>query len=473
MFSSLRSRLWLSYALLIGAALGVVGIFLLIYLLRKPLLYRQAGIRLRLAESVILARQDNLAGVSPAQLQAALDRSDQTFEVRAVVFAPDGRVLADSRLGRAAPIALPPVPLIPRENPVLRDAGSQPWLYSMHQLDVGGWLLLAVPRPKVPLLAILRDELFLPFAEAGVTALLLSLLLAYLLSRWVADPLQRMLAAARGFPAGQPRRLPLEGPREVQTLTGAFNEMTARVQAGQKSQRDFVANVSHELKTPLTSIQGFAQAILDGTADTPEARAQAAGVIHAEAGRMHRLVLDLLDLARLDAGTADLQRAAVDMAALLNMVAEKFSLQTGQANVALQVEAAALPTLSGDGDRLAQVFTNLVDNALKYTPAGGQVTLRAAAIGGQMEVTVSDSGAGIPPEALPHIFERFYQADPARRGGEGHGSGLGLAIAREIVLAHGGTITARSTPPKGSTIVVRLPLASPEASTIISRRKKS
>ena len=148
-----------------------------------------------------------------------------------------------------------------------------------------------------------------------------------------------------------------------------------------KSQRDFVANVSHELKTPLTSVQGFAQAILDGTADTPESHQQAARVIYNEAGSMHRMVLDLLDLARLDAGTLELQCAPVDLPALLNNIAEKFSPQAHAAGVSIQVESAALPAVMGDGDRLAQVFSNLVDNALKHTPAGGTITLRARLAG--------------------------------------------------------------------------------------------
>jgi two-component system sensor histidine kinase ResE len=188
--------------------------------------------------------------------------------------------------------------------------------------------------------------------------------------------------------------------------------MNNRVQTSRKSQRDFVANVSHELKTPLTSIQGFAQAILDGTADTPEAQQQAARVIYDEAGSMHRMVLDLLDLARLDAGTLELQRAAVNLPDLLNSIAEKFTPQAHAAGVSISVESANLPALMGDGDRLAQVFSNLVDNALKHTPAGGLVTLRvrltdpttSPGAGSEIQVDVADTGAGIPPEALPHIF---------------------------------------------------------------------
>jgi signal transduction histidine kinase len=320
---------------------------------------------------------------------------------------------------------------------------------------------------------VLADELIPPFLIGGALALVLALFLAFWVAGWVAGPLQRLVSATQRFSGEDvPNPLPLEGPDEVRELVGTFNEMTARVQSGQKSQRDFVANVSHELKTPLTSIQGFAQALLDGTAATPEQQKQSVQVIHNEASRMYRMVLDLLDLARLDAGIADLQRAPVDLTALLNGIAERFAPQAHAARVTLQVEAApGLPPIIGDGDRLAQVFNNLVDNALKYTPSGGRVCLRAVPDGGWLEITVEDNGAGIPAEGLPHVFERFYQVDPSRTGGVHHGAGLGLAIAHEIVRAHGGKMSVRSVVGQGSQFMVRFPLVNPDASTIARRKK--
>jgi signal transduction histidine kinase len=312
----------------------------------------------------------------------------------------------------------------------------------------------------VPVLNIFADQFLLPIIQGGVVALLLSLVLAYMLSRWVADPLQQLVAAARNYPSTELQPIPPRGPHEVQDLTHAFNSMVQRVENSQRSQRDFVANVSHELKTPLTSIQGFAQALLDATADTPEKRQQAAQIIYSEAGRLHRMALDLLDLARLEAGTADLDMADVDIDALLRNIVEKFMPQARKARVRLQWNGSEpFPLLRGDGDRLAQVFSNLVDNALKFTPAGGQVTLSAAEVGDELEITVTDTGVGVPRQALPRLTDRFYQADPARPGGEKHGTGLGLAIAQEIVQAHGGRIDVRSEVGSGTTVVVYLPLA--------------
>ncbi len=207
------------------------------------------------------------------------------------------------------------------------------------------------------MLSIFADELFLPIVQGGVISLLLSLILAFILSRWVADPLQQVVLAARKYPSDEMIPVAPRGPHEVQDLTRAFNSMVKRVHNSQQSQRDFVANVSHELKTPLTSIQGFAQAILDDTADTPEARKQAAQIIYDEFGRMHRMALDLLDLARLEAGTADLKMSHVDMGALLKGMIEKFMLRAQKAQVTLQANIPdGLPSLVGDGDRLCAGF---------------------------------------------------------------------------------------------------------------------
>jgi two-component system sensor histidine kinase ResE len=235
--------------------------------------------------------------------------------------------------------------------------------------------------------------------------------------------------------------------------------MISRVDSSQKSQKDFVADVSHELKTPLTSIQGFAQAILDDTANTPESRKQAAQIIYDESGRMHRMALDLLDLARLESGIADLEMSEVDVETLLQNIVEKFTPQAKRANVELKLNIpAGLPMVVGDGDRLAQVFTNLVDNALKFTSEGGGVTLSVKEVGSEMELSIADTGSGVPKEALPRLFDRFYQVDQSRAGGEKHGTGLGLAIAKEIVQAHGGRIGVRSQAGQGTVFVIHLPL---------------
>lgn len=467
MFTSIRARLWLSYAFLIATALGVSAVVMVVFLWRNPLLYRQTLARLRTIETGIVNRQGEV--LSESSMSTALERAATTFDVRILLYDDDGSLLIDTQSSQPA-IPLSRNTMIGRNIPTVRDSNGGVWLFTRKALNDGKIMVVATPRPRLPIFNILRDDLSPIFFQGGIIALLLSLALAFGIARWVADPLQQVVAASQDIPSVETQPVPERGPREVRELTRAFNDMVARVLSSQRAQRDFVANVSHELKTPLTSIQGFAQAILDGTADTVEHQQQAAGVIYKESGRMYRMVLDLLDLARLDAGIADLEMVPVDLMALVQSIVEKFLLQAQKAGVTLITDGTPeLPPLVADGDRLAQVLTNLVDNALKHTPAGGQVTLQTQAGKENIEIRVADTGKGISPDALPHIFERFYRGDSARSGGQEHGTGLGLAIVHQIVLAHGGRIMVRSKEGQGTTFIVYLPRVQPNATTLLMR----
>jgi signal transduction histidine kinase len=336
-------------------------------------------------------------------------------------------------------------------------------------------LAFATPQPRGVALSWARDNLLVPLVWAGLAALVLSTLLALLLGQSVAKPLRRVAAAAEGISQGESdTRAPVSGPSEVKALARSFNSMADQVEAAQQSQRDFVANVSHELKTPLTSIQGFSQALLDGTAAEPAAVARAADIIYEEAQRMRRMVDDLLILARFDAGQVEIGQEPLDLGLLLRGCVEKLAPQAEEAGVVLEVDVPETLWTTGDADQLAQVFANLVDNGIAHTGPGGRVTVAARLVRGRTsmprredgrvdqaaEVTVTDSGEGIPPETLPRIFERFYRVDKARR--RRGGAGLGLAIAKEIVSAHGGTITAESVVGLGSRFMVRLPIVDEE-----------
>jgi len=273
-----------------------------------------------------------------------------------------------------------------------------------------------------------------------------------------------MAQAARAVAAGEYHRdLKTAGPQEVESLAIAFNEMIHQVDSSQKAQRDFVANVSHELRTPLTSIQGFAQAILDGTAGDTTSKQHAAQVIYGESDRLKRLVEELLDLARIDAGQIDFKRDRVDINMIVANVVERLSLRARKAEIEIQEQLPPLPPLVGDGDRLAQVFTNLLDNAIEHSPAGGRVRVLGEVSQGWMTIHVEDVGSGIPPDELSRIFERFYQMDKARSS---RGAGLGLAISREIVRSHQGELKATSEIGRGSRFSVRLPLVRADDSTI-------
>jgi len=382
-----------------------------------------------------------------------------------------GEVLADSRPEEGFSAEDVFSNIVQGQNPLqgeFRDSSNIRWLWVGSTLNMERTLIISVPRARLLSLREHVDDVLKPILQAGAIGLLFSIVVAWLISRWIAAPLQRMSNAALAVAEGDYRQtLDLDGPQEVQNLANSFNAMVQKVMTSQQVQRDFLANVSHELKTPLTSIQGFAQAMLDGAAADGEARDHAARVIFEESDRLRRLVEDLLDLARIDAGQIEFKREPVDVQALLKSVVDRLVIPARKKDVILENRVGELPPMIGDGDRLAQVFTNLVDNAIKHTPSDRKVTVHAESAQGWISIHVDDAGAGIPDEDLSRIFERFYQVDKARRGGKGRGVGLGLAISRQIVDAHGGRIVAQSAIGKGSRFTVQLPIVLPDDETLV------
>lgn len=225
------------------------------------------------------------------------------------------------------------------------------------------------------------------------------------------------------------------------------------------SRREFVANVSHELRTPLTTIKSYAEALGDGALEDPQLAGRFVGVIRSETERMIRLVTDLLHLSRLDSREAQLRYQETDISEMLEDVADRFSFQIRQKRISISIVIRrGISTAWLDRDQIDQVLGNLVSNALKYTQEGGSIGLEAGHNPeGMLEISVRDSGIGIPKKDIERIFERFYRVDKARSRNMG-GTGLGLSIAREIVKAHGGTISLQSELNKGSKVTFTLPL---------------
>lgn len=223
--------------------------------------------------------------------------------------------------------------------------------------------------------------------------------------------------------------------------------------------KDFIANVSHELRTPLSMLQGYTEALLDEFGDDPAQRRELTEIIHDETLRMRRLVNDLLDLAQLESGQFQMSFAKTDISAVVRRVVRKFHALAAERSIHVAYDplSDAPVYVRADHDRLEQVFTNLVDNAIRHTGADGHVKIRMQTSAESAQVAVSDTGSGIPAEDLPFIWERFYKADKARTRGSG-GTGLGLAITRHIVLAHGGDIIVESSLGHGTNFTVSIPL---------------
>ncbi|MEP7216004.1 MAG: HAMP domain-containing sensor histidine kinase [Anaerolineaceae bacterium] len=311
---------------------------------------------------------------------------------------------------------------------------------------------------------------------SGLIGVAAALVLGFLLSQSVAAPLRNIARAARSVARGNYRqRVPATGPTEVRELAASFNRMTEEVQRSQQTLRDLLANISHELKTPLTSIHGFSEALLDGTIDDPPGIQRSARIISDESTRVLRLVQELLDLSRLESGQVSMQQDDVNLNELFEHVTEVFALRSEDSGVSLDMNLQGRPHIRGDFDRLEQVMNNLLDNAFRHTPRGGTVRITSRNFQPEtVQITVSDTGCGISPEEVPHLFERFYRSgnDGNNSNGSKKGHGLGLAISREIVRAHGGEIWATSEPEKGTTFVFSLPTAGRVTPKETTRRRR-
>ena len=482
---SLRTRLLLSYFLVVVTCLAVIGLALLLLLRDAPVQKRLIEVRLSDEAAVIqrLIRAPLQNNLPPQQIMRRLEAASTNPLSRLLLINDQsGEVLADSDnelTGRN---------LFELGRPQAANAAV------MGEFELNGtrWLYASRPapdrqRPSTEVIALAQyestpafsdpifRELMPPLAIAGLLALIVSIALAVIITRSVTQPLRHVAQAAQRIAKGDYNQpVPVEGSLEVKEVAENFNQMAQKVRDSQQVQRDLLANVTHELKTPLTSIQGFAQAIKDGAASEPEAVRKSATIIYDEAARMGRMVAELLELARIESGQVVMRREAVRLDQVLRSIAEKMAPRAQQSSVTLNAEIPdGLPSITGDGDRLAQVFGNLVDNALKHTPAGGKVTVTARLLSGSsvmkkgkpwpggLEISVADTGAGIPQEDLSRIFERFYQVDKSRARARSGGSslGLGLSIVKEIVIAHGGSIHAESVVGLGTRFVIVLPIA--------------
>jgi signal transduction histidine kinase len=288
---------------------------------------------------------------------------------------------------------------------------------------------------------------------SGVIAALVAMVMVRYLSRGMTSPLREMAAAADAMAKGDYSRRVTDTSRdEVGALARAFNGMAAELAETDRMRRDLVANVSHELRTPITALQAQLENLVDGIADPDP---ETFRTMLAQVERLGRLVKQLLDLSRLESGALALERSEFAVEPLLEHAVREQQLHEPAVGVAVSVEPANL-TAAGDPERVHQVVANLLENAVRYTPRGGTVEVRARRGTDGVTIEVLDEGPGIPESEQSRVFERFYRADAARASSDG-GAGLGLAIARWIVDLHGGQIHPERRDPHGCRMVVTLP----------------
>jgi two-component system, OmpR family, sensor kinase len=334
--------------------------------------------------------------------------------------------------------------------------------------DLAGVVYLTQPLRDVDaVLADLRTRL----TWSTAIALVLSGAAALLLSHAITRPLQHLTAAAGAIAEGRlDQQVPVDSRDELGRLSRTFNDMTARLRAARQAQITFVANVSHELRTPLTSIKAIVETLRDGAVTDVTVRDHFLATVETETDRLVRLVNDLLVLTHADTDGLALQRASLDVAELARATLEGLAPRAARRGVTttLEVDPQAPPAWA-DGDRIAQVLVNLLDNAIKYSRPGGTVTVRITRVADEVLVLVQDRGIGIPAKEVPYIGQRFYRVDKARTRerarGAGQpddtqsGSGLGLSIVIVLVEAHGGRLNIESEEGIGTTVSFTLPLA--------------
>ena len=479
---SLRTRLILTHVFVIVLTLCIIAVSL-VYILRD---YQRQVQLSRLGDAVVplsfQARAMMQNDVAPKEILTRLQA--QAGDVGSVMLVTEkGVVLADAAnnlINRTITL-----------SPLARADVPRGFFWGYYELKPGRILLyaavfagqisgqrvyVALAANEQPVLRVL-DEIGTSVLIAGSITLFVSLLVALLLARSIARPITRLTQATEAIARGQyEHRVQAKGGDEIGRLAASFNTMAEQVQRSRQMEKDFVANVSHELKTPLTSIQGFAQAILDGAVQDLNGARRAAQTIFDETARMARLVGDLLMLARLESGQMPLAHETIDLNESLPRWVERFHERANTAGETLSTVIDSLPPITGDPGRLEQVVANLVDNAIKYNHPGGSVTVTAKTeasesvsksstilrrrLAGQppprwISIAVADTGAGIPAEDLPRLFDLFYRGDHARVAGV---AGFGLTIAKEIVAAHGGKITVQSQVGHGSTFTIHLPV---------------
>ena len=385
-----------------------------------------------------------------AQLQSVLEQAGRVAGRRIIVRSPNGEVIADSHLRFGG-----------RLERLMRESGPVPVLVGGQQ--VGSFSVTpdtgpeGIPEPAVASLVSTVNQSLL---WTGLAAIALGILLVSLISRKLLAPVRSLSDAAEHLGRGDfSKRVPAEGASEFRQLAIAFNSMAGNLEDAERQRRNLVADVAHELRTPVSNIQGYLEALKDGLLQPDSATIE---TIHGQVIHLGHLVEDLRLLAQVEAGALQLNRMPGRMPEVLRGSVDAVRPRAEAKGIRVSLEAdEAMPLVDMDVTRISQVVNNLLENAIIHTPEGGSVAVTAEVAGdGMIRVTVADTGRGIPPEDLERVFDRFFRADPSRARATG-GVGLGLTIAKQLVESHGGSIRVDNVAPSGARFIFEIPMARP------------
>lgn len=455
LFLGLQFRLVLGFTVVLALALAGVSVYVG-YAAEKEVERfeeRQDDARTARVQQVITNFYANHRDES--QLQSVLEQAGPLSGRRIIVRGRDGEVVGDSHLrfgGRRdrTPPGSGPLPVLVGDQQV----GSFSVLRDPANLAPEG-----IPEPAAASLvaAVNQSLLWTGFAAAALGTLLVSIM-----SRRLLAPMKSLGEAARHLGRGDlSRRAPTEGASELRQLALAFNSMAANLEDAERQRRDLVADVAHELRTPVSNIQGYLEAVKDGLLQPDEATIE---TIHGQVIHLGHLVEDLRLLAQAEAGALQLHRIPGRMPDVLRGCVDAVLPRAEAKGITVSLETdGAMPNVDMDSTRISQVVNNLLENAIIHTPEGGSVAVTAGVAGdGMVRMAVADTGGGIPPGDLDRVFDRFFRADPSRARATG-GVGLGLTIAKQLVEAHGGSISVDNIVPSGARFVFELPIAAPNS----------
>ena len=441
-FTSLQFRLILAFTLVLALAFSSVNLYVGLTAQREAQRFNQRLEEVRAARAAQLVARFYSPQRGWLELQPVLERTGPVSGGRIIVRDASGQVVGDSSPGLDRPGG-PAGPFVPIEVGG-REVGS----LQLASTDAGN----IIREPAVSRLAsAVNRSLF----WSGLLAVGGGILLIGLLSRRILAPVQSLTVAAQQLGKGDlKQRVSDEAPGEIGQLARTFNVMAENLEKAEQQRRSLVADVAHELRTPLSNIQGYLEAVKDGLMQPDE---KTVDTIYQQVVHVVQLVEDLRVLAMAESGTLRLQQEAGSLNELLNQTADAFRPRAEAKGVDLSVQVPPdLPDVPMDRTRIAQVVANLLENALFHTPEGGSVTLSAQNGNSVVTVAVNDTGSGISSEDLDLVFERFYRVDPSRTRSTG-GTGLGLTIAKQLIEAHGGSIGVESSVGQGSRFFFSLP----------------